>query len=657
MNEFVDMRTVGLIGTEANLKEVKLISSSVFRLLGNRIMKLNNKSFGNLFLALLISPAAVGEPRLLWGDTHVHTAYSFDAFLNGNTSVTPDITYRFARGEPVIHPWHGARIQIDQALDFIVVADHAEYMGVAREIYFNGVQLKNAGIIDRIKGWFTELYFRRVIDGGSGGETFATLRPRAGDPRAVAEKQLSGKSREVVNADALASMTWQNSIRLADEYYRPGEFTTFIGWEWSSVPGGANLHRVVMSDADSAKAAKFKPFSSVDSPYPEDLWDWLDKTSHEIDVEFVAIPHNSNISKGFMFAETTLRGEPLTEAYAKKRLQWEPVVEILQMKGDSETHPVFSPQDEFADFETYRYYIQQESQPYTPQQGDYIRPALKRGLSLESKIGVNPYRFGVIGSTDTHTGLPTAEEDNFGGKMAQVSTPQTRRRSDDNEAGRSGWSLSAAGLAAVWAEQNTRESILDAFRRREVYATTGPRISLQVYGGWDYNDTDLARADVAALRARGVPMGANLKDKPALALAPHFVVLALREPEGANLDRIQIVKGWLDSEGNEHEQVYNVTWSPGRTMRADGALPPVGNTVELQSARYRNDIGAASLASVWTDPDFDPAQSAFYYARVLQIPTPRHSLFDAIALGEALPSEGPAVIQERAYSSPIWYKP
>ncbi len=620
-------------------------------------MKFNYKNVAALFIALLISRTVIGEPQLLWGDTHVHTAYSFDAFLNGNTIVTPDITYRFARGEPVIHPWHRGLIQIDQPLDFIVIADHAEFLGVAREVYFNGVQLKDAGMIDRIKGWFTERYFRKVIDSGNGADTFATLRPHAGDPRAEAEKQLGKKPREVVNAEALSSKSWHNSIRLADQFYQPGEFTTFIGWEWSSVPGGANLHRVVMSDADSATAATFEPFSSNHSPYPEDLWNWLDQTSEKIGVDFLAIPHNSNISKGFMFAETTLRGDPISEAYAKKRLQWEPVVEIIQTKGDSETHSALSPLDEFADFETYSYHIQQESEPYTPQPGDYIRPALKRGLSLESKIGINPYRFGMIGSTDTHTGLSTVEEGNFGGKMAHESTPQSKRRSDDSRSGRSGWSLSAAGLAAVWTEGNTREAILDAFRRREVYATTGPRISLQVYGGWDYNASDLASADAVALRARGVPMGSQLMEKPATAQAPNFVVMALREPDGANLDRIQIIKGWLDSKGREQEQVYNVTWSSDRTLRNDGTLQPVGNTVDLKSARYRNDIGAASLATVWTDPDFDPEQAAFYYARVLQIPTPRHSLFDAIALGEATPSEGPAVIQERAYSSPIWYMP
>lgn len=604
-------------------------------------------------LSLTASMALAEAPKLWWGDTHVHTAYSFDAFLNDNHSATPDVAYRFARGEPVIHPYHRARMQIGAPLDFIAIADHAEYLGVGREVYYNGVQLQDAGIIDTIKGWFTERYIRKLIDGDGGFEAFIDLLPHKGDPRTSAENLWDSNTQKIINADALERKTWHSITGLADDYYKPGEFTTFIAWEWSSLPGGANLHRVVMTSAAAATANQFQPFGSDDSPYPEDLWAWLDTTSETTGAEFLSIPHNSNISKGFMFPEKTLRGEAFTEAYARKRLQWEPVVEVTQIKGDSETHPVFSPTDEFADFETYQYYIQQEPEQYQPRPGDFIRPALKRGLSIERTLGVNPYRFGLIGSTDSHSGLATAQENNFGGKLAKDSTPETKTRSDGRKNFASGWSMSASGLAAVWAEENTRESIMAAFKRREVYATTGPRIALQLYGGWQFDQSDLNSPE--RWRAKGVPMGGVLTVAPHR--APGFVVQALKDPASANLDRIQMVKGWVDAQGREQEAVYDMVWAGERQPGGDGKLPAVGNTVDLRSGRYSNTIGAASLSTFWSDPDFDAAVPAFYYVRVLEIPTPRHTLLDAIALGLDKPEEGASVLQERAYSSPVWYQP
>lgn len=621
-------------------------------------MKPHFRLIGGLAFSLVTAGAVTGleseAPKLYWGDTHVHTAYSFDAFLNNNHSATPDVAYRFARGEPVIHPYHRARMQIGAPLDFIAIADHAEYLGVAREVYYNGVQLEDAGLLDQVKGWFTERYIRRLIDGDGGFDAFIDLLPHKGDPSSSADEMWQGNTDSIINADALERKTWSSITRLADENYNPGEFTTFIAWEWSSLPGGANLHRVVMTSAGADKANQFQPFGSDDSPYPEDLWAWLDSTSESTGAEFLSIPHNSNISKGYMFPEKTLRGEPFTEEYARKRLQWEPVVEVTQIKGDSETHPVFSPTDEFADFETYQFYIQQEPQAYKPEPGDFIRPALKRGLSIERNLGVNPYRFGLIGSTDSHTGLATAEEGNFAGKLARDSTPETKSREDGRKNFASGWSMSASGMAAVWAQENTREAIMAAFKRREVYATTGSRIALQVYGGWQFAEADLATPE--HWRGKGVPMGGLLPAREASA-APGFVVQALKDPQSANLDRIQVVKGWIDADGQEHEVVYDVAWSGDRQPGSNGRLPAVGNTVDLGSGRYSNSIGAASLSTYWSDPDFDDSIPAFYYVRVLEIPTPRHTLLDAIALGESKAKEGASIIQERAYSSPLWYRP
>lgn len=605
-------------------------------------------------LSLAASYALAGEPRLYWGDTHVHTAYSFDAFLNNNHSATPEVAYRFARGEPVIHPYHRARMQINAPLDFIAIADHAEYLGVGREVYYNGVQLEDAGLIDSIKGWFTERHIRKLIDGDGGFDAFIDLLPHKGDPRTSAKDLWDVDAGRIINSDALERKTWSNVTRLADENYKPGEFTTFIAWEWSSLPGGANLHRVVMTSSSADTANQFQPFGSDDSPYPEDLWAWLDQVSEDTGAEFLSIPHNSNISKGFMFPEKTLRGEVFTEAYARKRIQYEPVVEITQIKGDSETHPAFSPTDEFADFETYKYYIQQEPQKYEAHPGDFIRPSLKRGLSIERTLGINPYRFGVIGSTDSHTGLATAQETNFGGKLAKDSTPETKSRADGRKSFASGWSMSASGIAAVWAEENTRESIMAAFKRREVYATTGPRIALQVYGGWQFNSADLQSPQ--RWRAKGVPMGGLLQPSTANGI-PGFVIQALKDPQSANLDRIQVVKGWVDAQGQEQEKVYDVVWSGDRKVGGDGKLPAVGNTVDLRTGKYSNSIGAGSLSAFWSDPEFDPQLPVFYYVRVLEIPTPRHTLLDAIALGLDKPKAGATVIQERAYSSPVWYTP
>ena len=361
-----------------------------------------------------------------------------------------------------------------------------------------------------------------------------------------------------------------------------------------------------------------------------------------------------------MFAETTLKGEPITAEYARQRISMEPVAEITQFKGDSETHPTFSPEDEFADFETYKFYIQQTYEEYKESAADYIRPALLRGLSIEEKVGVNPYKFGLIGSTDAHTGLSSAEEANFWGKMARDSVPENKRSKlmQGGKKSVSGWNMSAQGLAAVWARDNNREDIYAAFKRKEVYATTGPRIAVQVFAGWQFTAEDVDSKNFADIGyAKGVPMGSDFTHPENNTSKAQLLIRAVKDPKGANLDRVQVVKGWLDVEGKQREKVFNVAWSDSRQMDAAGKIATVGNTVNESTASYVNNIGEAAFSVLWTDPEFNHEQRAFYYVRVLQIPTPRHSLYDAVALQIEAPDEGPASIQERAYTSPIWYTP
>ncbi|MEC8426953.1 MAG: DUF3604 domain-containing protein, partial [Pseudomonadota bacterium] len=407
---------------------------------------------------------------------------------------------------------------------------------------------------------------------------------------------------------------------------------------------------VVVSDVDGATAADFDPIGSDDAPYPEQLWDGLAKLENSTNGNFVSIPHNSNLSKGYMFSKTTLSGEAMTQAYASKRVRWEPMVEATQIKGDSETHPTLSPNDEFADFERFDFYLQAfpQAKGYKAQKGDTIRSALQNGLELEAELGVNPFKFGLIGSTDAHTSVASAEEPNFWGKVATDSLPAQKRREDedgyaDGKQSFNGWTMSASGLAAVWAEKNTRESIIEAFKRRETYATTGPRIQVRLFAGWNYTDGDLQSADfVNRGYSGGVPMGGDLtratgddtsdRNRDASNAAPRFMIRASKGPQDHNLDRVQIIKSWLNDEGVSQEKIFDVAWAGERQPGSDGKLPAIGNSTNLRTGVTTNTIGAVELATVWEDPEFDPAHRAVYYARVLQIPTIRHSQLDATAL-------------------------
>ena len=614
------------------------------------------RAAAGILSALLVAQAGATEKQILWGDTHLHTNRSFDAFTNRNFSVGPDEAYRFARGLPVEHPGHKARVKLETPLDFLVVSDHAEFLGNIRHLYNVGLPTDGMGLFDKLRVWYVQYLIGDAIKKGEGRAFFVQQLPEPFDTpqEAISEWDLAGSV--FPRIPAIEDQAWSDIADAAEANNVPGQFSAILGWEYSLIPGGANLHRVVMTDLDGESAKVFQPFGSDDSLYPEDLWAWLETTSDQTGGNFIAIPHNSNISKGAMFDTITMRNEPIGPEYAEIRRRWEPIVEVSQYKGDSETHPVLSPDDPFADFEGYPYYIQRDWTEYKPQVGDFMRSALIRGMQIEREIGVNPYQFGVIGSTDAHTGLAAAEENNFHGKFATDSMPSAKLDGwSDNANSSFGWAMGAQGLAAVWAEENTRESILRAMKRRETYATTGPRIGLRFYGGYDLDASSLEASTFPHQRSGAVPMGGELNQKEGS--TPVFLVHAMADPKSGALDRIQIVKGWVDAANGANEKVFDVAWSSSDRLQADGSLTPVPNTVNLEMGSWSNEAGAAMLTAEWRDPDFDPSMAAFYYVRVLEVPTPRHSLLDKVALGGDVDTRRPDTVQERAYSSPIWYRP
>jgi hypothetical protein len=456
-------------------------------------------------------------------------------------------------------------------------------------------------------------------------------------------------------------------VATAEAYNDPGTFTALIGFEWTSLVNGNNLHRNVIFRDGADKAGQVVPYTTqapIGSTDPLDLYEWLENYEATTGGSVLALAHNGNLSNGLMFpVDAQYTGRALDATYVEQRAKWEPMYEVTQIKGDGEAHPLLSPEDAFADFEIWDAGNLDMSEAKTPEMlpYEYAREALKNGLLLEERLGTNPYKFGMVGSTDSHTALSTAEEDNFFGKHAG-SEPSPERMlhpfTQTELGGFAGWETSASGRAAVWATENTREAIFDAMARKEVYATTGPRMFVRFFGGWDFTDDDLnSRQPAFRGYEKGVPMGGDLRPRAGAGAAPTFMAYALRDPIGANLDRIQIVKGWLDADGETQEQVYDVAWSPGRQPGADGAPPPVGNTVDVAAANWTNAIGASELGGVWTDPDFDPAERAFYYARVLEIPTPRWIVYDAFRFGVEIPPDAATTHQERAYTSPIWYTP
>jgi hypothetical protein len=583
--------------------------------------------------------------QVLFGDTHFHTNLSFDAGLVG-TKLDVDDGFRFARGEKV-YSNTGQPAQLVRPLDYLVITDHAEFIGLAPMIQASDPKL----LADPWGKWVHE----RFNSGPEGRmEAFGNIIEYG-----------TVKLRNPFSSDDAARSIWDSFVKKVDTYNEPGRFTAMAGFEWSSSPLGNNLHRCVIFRDDASKTSQTVPFSLFDGGDPEDLWEYMSGYEDSTGGQVLAIAHNGNLSNGIMFGRLDSAGNALDRNYADARARWEPLHETVQMKGDEETHPLLSPEDEFADFETWDTSNISGSAPKEDEmlQYEYSRSALKLGLELGADLGANPYKFGLIGASDTHTGLSTTREDNFFGKYKSTepgpdrhngevipSTDPTLRVLTSQE--------SAAGLSAVWARENTREAIFDAMRRKEVYATTGTRLRVRVFGGWDFKADEVARPDfVAQGYRRGVPMGGDLAGAPD-GKAPAFLIRAVRDPDGANLDRVQIIKGWLDANGETHERVYDVVVSDGREINAEGrATEAVGSTVDIATASYTNTIGDAVLAGHWADPDFDSAEHAFYYARVLEIPTPRWTTYDAAIFGVKLPDRVPPTIQDRAYTSPIWYTP
>lgn len=590
--------------------------------------------------------------QVYWGETHVHTGISLDAGLFGNTT-GPDTAYRLARGEQVTTST-GQPLKLSRPLDFLVVADHSDMMGFATD-----VQQGAPNVMANAKG---KEWAEGFAQGGeaAGKAAFDLIGnfSQGTIPREFLEQYSPGSS--------VYDRVWNEIIKAAEDFNEPGRFTAFIGFEWTSVPEGFNLHRNVILRDGAARARQVTPLTTqppVGTTDPLDLYQWLEDYEENTGGRALAISHNGNLSNGWMFpVDRTYHGHKVNKEYVALRAKWEPLYEVTQMKGDGETHPALSPNDEFADYGTWDVGNLDLTELKKPDmlQREYAREALKQGMALEKKLGTNPYKFGMVGATDTHTSLTTAEEDNYFSKSVSVEPSPTRVAHPfvSSAIGTyEGDSLLASGYQGIWATENTREALFDAMERKETYATTGPRITVRFFGGWDFDSDDLRNRQPAFIGyEKGVPMGGDLKPAPG-DQAPTFMAIALRDPIGANLDRIQIVKGWMDKRGKLHEKVYNVAWSEGRELDADGKLPPVGNTVDIEAANWTNTIGASELAAIWTDPDFDAEQSAFYYLRILEIPTPRWVLYDKLRLGAEIPEDTELVHQERAYTSPIWYSP
>ena len=612
----------------------------------------SKESLSDLYPGKAYSPYAQRSfpDKVFWGDTHLHTGLSVDAGLFGARLGLED-AYRFARGEQVMAS-SGQPARLGRPLDWLVIADHSDAMG-----FFFDLAAGDPDILkfDQAKRWYEGLQAGGAASAEAALDLITTFSQGKIEPEMLAEYSPGGKT--------FASV-WEQVVDAAERFNDPGRFTAFIGFEWTSLVRGNNLHRNVIFRDGADKAGRVVPYTTqapVGSTDPLDLYKYLESYERTTGGSALALAHNGNLSNGLMFpVDAQYTGRKLDRFYVESRARWEPMYEITQIKGDGEAHPFLSPDDAFADYETWDAGNLDLSEAKTDDmlQYEYAREALKNGLLLEKRLGTNPYKFGLVGSTDSHTALSAVEEENFFGKATNAE-PSPKRMlhpfTKTDKGSFEGYELVASGYTAVWANENTREAIWDAMARREVYATTGPRMLVRFFGGWHFTDNDLASRQ-PAFRGyeKGVPMGGDLRGRGD---APTFMVYALRDPIGANLDRIQIVKGWLDADGETHESVYDVAWSNGREPDADGELPPVGNTVDVEKANWTNTIGASELGAVWTDPDFDPSESAFYYARVLEIPTPRWVVYDAYRFGVEIPAGAEVSHQERAYTSPIWYSP
>ena len=563
--------------------------------------------------------------NVYWGDTHLHTNLSTDSYWIGNTFISPEQAYRFAKGEPIETP-DGQQVQMRRPLDFLVVADHAENLGVAQAL-----DMGNPLLLETEAGrdWYQRIQSERT-DSTEFSEQLRKLHFE--------------HSKEIASSLFRLSI-WETVIAQAEIHNDPDNFTAFIGYEWSSRRPYYN-HRVVIFRDGAEKASQDLPYSSHQGGDPEQLWAYLSDYQRRTGGDVLAIPHTANLSDGKMFMEVDYQGRPFSRSYAQTRSRWEPLFEVTQTKGTSEAHPQLSPTDTFADFEIWDRSKESDPAKYLEKKRyEYARSALQSGLRQYSKLGVNPFKFGMIGGTDAHLGLSEMNESNFFGHVM----PSAKRIE--------GWQTSASGYAAIWAEENTRESLFAAMKRKEVYATTGPRMTVRFFGGWDYVTDDAFRPDLARVGyKKGVPMGGDLSGAPK-GKSPSFLIRAVKDPDGANLDRVQVIKGWRDNKGELHEKIYNVALSDHRKENRKGNVKPVGDTVDIKNASYTNTIGDPELAIVWTDPDFKKDELAFYYVRVLEIPTPRWTAYDAKYFNLTVSDEVPMITRERAYTSPIWYTP
>ena len=586
-----------------------------------------------------INVSSVYPAQVYWGDTHLHTDLSMDAGAFGNR-IGMDAAYQFARGDEVTSTT-GIKTKLSRPLDFLVIADHSDGMG-----FFPAMMGGDENIMQYplVKKW------KKMIDDGKGGDAAID----------IIKNFSQGTFPFETNDVKMMTPVWKKVVDAAEKYNRPGEFTAFIGYEWTSLIKGNNLHRVVIYRDNGDKAIKQLPFTNEDSSDPEDFWKTLEAYEANTGGKVLAISHNGNLSNGMMFMEKTISGKAFDKNYVTRRAKWEPLYETTQIKGDAETHPFLSPDDEFADYGTWDKSNLDYSQAKTEDmlQYEYARSALKLGLKIKNELGVNPYKFGLIGSTDSHTSLATADDNNFFGKASNVE-PSKERWSHPFISSAKGtvytWETLASGYAAVWAQENTRASLWDAMKRKETYATTGSRMQVRFFGGWDFKPSDVEGDFVSKGYKEGVPMGGNLS--VAGKKVPTFMIAALMDPEGGSLDRIQIIKGWANQDGTLSEKVYDLKWSGDRKINAQGKVPTIGNSVNLKDATWDNSIGATELKAVWTDPDFNPELEAFYYARVIEIPTPRWTLFDKVRYGAEIAKNVPLTNTERAYTSPIWYSP